>query len=480
MDEANSRELRDLGGRAGGDLNSVLGAIRVAADAGNALRTSWNDGYFGDASTPVFLIAIGKASLEMARVAVDRLGDRLVGGVVTAVPERMGLVGLPSCLVVMPADHPLPTARNERAAIVLSAGIQEFARSRGRDGVVCALISGGGSAHLVAPCEGLDLDDLREASTLLQRSGAPIGELNAVRKHTERFKGGRLARLAWPARVEALVLSDVVGDPLDVVASGPFAADPTTFAGALGVLRSRDLEGRLPRIAAHLERGVRCEIEETPKAGDECFRSVRHRVIANHETAVRAASTALRTCGVEVLEERFGVVGESAGVGRALARRAIDWCATAARFAGDESSCAARAWVWGGETSVTVGEATGMGGPSQELALAALDEIRVASDQGSPFARIGDRVGILTFSTDGVDGPTSAAGAMIVPGALRRAESAGVEIFAALRHHASNTALKAMGALLETGPTGTNVNHVAVLVVYPSTTGSSTTGSVGN
>jgi len=467
MDDANERELGQLCERARQELNAVVRAVREAADAGNAAERCWTDADFGNASTPVFLLAIGKASLEMSRVAVDRLADRLVGGVVTAVPERIDLAVLPSRVVVMPADHPLPTARNERAATLMAEEVQEFARSRGRDGVVCALVSGGGSAHLAAAWEGLELEDLRASNALLQRSGATIGELNAVRKHTERFKGGRLARLAWPARVEAMVLSDVVGDRLDVIASGPFAADSTTFADALEVLRSRDLVRRLPNIAGHLERGVRGEIEETPKAGEECFARVRHRVIGNHEAAVRAAAGILRALGIEVIEERCCVVGESADVGRALARRAIDFEAGSGRLGGQVSRSAARAWVWGGETSVTVGVATGVGGPSQELALAALDEIRMASGGGGRLARPGDHVGIVTFSTDGVDGPTSAAGAIILPGALRQTEKAGIDISAALQGHDSNTALKAMRALLVTGPTGTNVNHVVALVVYP-------------
>lgn len=471
MDETDSRELDDLRDRALGALNAVVRAVQKAADAGNAVERSWADSDFGDVATPVFLVAIGKASLEMARVAADRLGDRLVGGVVTAVPERVDLVRLPSRVVVMPADHPLPTARNERASIVVAQGIQELARSRGRGGVVCAMVSGGGSAHLAAAWDGLELEDLRAANALLQRSGATIGELNAVRKHTERFKGGRLARLAFPARVQAMVLSDVVGDPLDVIASGPLAADPTTFEDALAVLRSRHVARELPKIAAHLQRGQRGEIEETPKPGDECFAGVRQRVIANHETAVRAAAAALTAWGIEVLEQRCGVIGESVDVGREMARRAIRTEGREARIGRQGSSTEARAWVWGGETSVTVGDATGLGGPSQELALAAFDEIRSARVRGELPTKSADRVGILTFSTDGIDGPTNSAGAMLLPGDLGRAEKIGIEVSAALRRHDSNTALKAMGALLMTGPTGTNVNHVAVLVVYPAAFG---------
>lgn len=467
MDHAHAREVAGLQERSRAELGAVVRAVREAADAGNAVKKGWADADCGSENTPVFLAAIGKASLDMARVAVELLGKRLVGGVVTAVPERMGLLGPWPNVAVMPADHPLPTARNERAAAALAAGIQAFARAHGDKGVVCALISGGGSAHLASPWDGLELADLRSANELMQREGVAIGELNAVRKHTERFKGGRLARLAWPTRVEAMVLSDVVGDPLDVVASGPFAADPTTFAEALEVLRSRNLARPLSKIAAHLGRGVRGEIEETPKAGDGCFTCVRHRVIGNHESAVRSAASALRASGVEVLEERCGVVGESADAGRSLARRAIDLDARPARLSGPASSPVPRAWVWGGETIVTVGGAAGVGGPSQELALAALAEIRSLGCRSGIEARIADRIGILTFSTDGIDGPTSAAGAMILPGALRRAEASGVGISTALQRHNSNTALRTMGALLETGPTGTNVNHVAVLVLYP-------------
>lgn len=411
-----TRQLADL----------VVRAVLDAADPARAVDRAWP----GDLEPPVVLIAFGKASVAMGEAAARRLGPGLARGVVVGVPERIAAYAPPPGVEVLPADHPLPTERNARAG----EAIERVARSVGPGETALVLVSGGGSAQLTLPPAGVPLGDVRALTDALLRAGATIGELNAVRKHLDRLKGGRLAvLLAGAGRAEALVLSDVLGDRLDVISSGPTAPDPTTYAEALAVLAGRGVPAP-DSVRAHLEAGARGEHAETPKPGDPAVERVRHRVIANNAVAVGAARAAIEGLGVPV-RVRTGVVGAAADRGRELA----------AELAGPPGAV-----VWGGETTVTVGEATGVGGRNQELALAAAIEL-----DGRPGV-------VLAFGTDGVDGPTDAAGAVVDGRTCGRIRAAGLDPGAALRAHDSHRALDAAGALVRTGPTGTNVNDIAV------------------
>jgi hydroxypyruvate reductase len=287
------------------------------------------------------------------------------------------------------------------------------------------------------PRAGLGLGDLAALTDGLLRSGASIEEINCVRKHCEGVKGGQLARLAGAARVEVFVLSDVLGDRLDVISSGPMAADPTTFGDAVAVMERRGLAGGHRAVMELLARGVAGELEETPKPGDAVFDRVRHRVIANNGAAVGAAAESLGGAGRAVVEVRTLVEGEAADRGRELGRRVLGL------WPGD-------AVVWGGETTVTVGDAGGRGGRNQELALAAALEI-----EGSGGA-------VMSLATDGVDGPTDAAGGIVDGASAGAMRAAGVDGAGALTGHDSWRALRACGGLIETGATGTNVNDVMV------------------
>jgi len=415
----------------------VIDAVLRAADPRGALEGAWVEPPPG----PVLLVAFGKASAEMAEWGARRLGARLAGGVVIGVPERLGRVELPPVIACFPADHPLPTERNVRGASALRGAVAGFARQPG--GRVVCLLSGGGSAHLTLPSHGLALQDLRRVNEGLQRAGAPIEDLNAVRKHTEELKGGRLGVLAAPAGVACYVMSDVVGDRLDVIASGPFAADSTTFADALGVLERWGCRGVSRPVVEHLERGASGQLPETPKPGGALFRRIRHRIIASNRGAVEGVRAALEREGFAVERVEHGAVGDAAEVGRGLARAVAN---TAPR--------SPTAWIVGGEPTVRVGSSSGRGGPSQELALACAVELE----------RLGtsDRTGVISFSSDGIDGPTCAAGAALIGADLARARAAGREPGRVLEEHDSHTLLDAAGALIRTGATGTNVNHVAV------------------
>ncbi len=419
-------------------VRALLHTIRNAADPSQRVR----DALASHEVHPTALFATGKASLTMAGAALEMAAPRT--GVITAVPDLISTVEIPEGIEVLSADHPLPTQRNLQAA----RRVEAFMKRLGEQDTLLALISGGGSAHLCAPVPPLTLDDLRRATDALLRAGATIQELNAVRKHAERLKGGNLARLAYPARVLCFVVSDVMGDRLDTISSGPFAPDPTTYADALEALRVHGLLDLVPALTRHLQAGLAGRFPETPKEADPCFARVESRIIASNAQVVRACAAALQEMGYEVLEERTQCTGQAGELGRRLARRAID----AARTPPGR----AMAIVMGGETTVDTRGASGLGGRMQELALAAAIEIE---------GELG--ITVLAVATDGIDGPTDAAGAVVDGTTCARMREHGVDPRQALESHDSYHALDAAQALLRTGPTGTNVNDIAIAMIRP-------------
>lgn len=443
---------------------AIAAAVLRAADPGEAVRRAWTAEL--EQARRVVLLASGKAAAAMAEAAIRRLGRRVIGGVITCPPEHYTRAetavrdhGVP--VEVMPADHPLPTERNRLAAKAMA----DAAGWANENDLVLALISGGASAHLTMPAEGISVEELATLTRAVQRAGATIGELNTVRKHAERLKGGGLARLAWPARVRSLVLSDVLGDPLDVIGSGPTAADPSTFAEALAVLDRYDLRRVSPSVTGHLVQGARGDIPETPKPGDDVLSRTAHTVVASNRGAVEAAAAEARRLGFEVVRVDHGVRGEACEVGRRLGAIIAELAALEPGGANDgeladamaaEATRRPRCIIAGGETTVTVGDASGVGGRNLELALAAAV---------GPLAGVAD-VGLLALATDGVDGPTDAAGALVTGDTLSRMTRAGIDAREALRHHDSLRALHAADAVIRTGPSGTNVNDVAVGFVW--------------
>jgi len=393
----------------------------------------------------ITLIATGKASAPMTEAALRRIGGNVRSGCVTCVPAHEQRVRA-ACeaarvndrVAVKPCDHPLATERNLEAAKAV-AGVAEAA---GAYDHIVALVSGGASAHLIMPADGITLDDLRAATSGLLRAGATINELNAVRKHCERLKGGRLAALASPARVTALVLSDVPGDPLDTIGSGPLAPDPTTYARALEAVQRRQPAGFPKPIVRHLERGAAGDLSETPKPGDPDLDRVQHRIIANNAAGAEAAAACCRSLGYRVAMTRTGVSGEAARVAAEFVE------ALRAAAAATEEPVAL---VWGGETTVDVGDATGLGGRNTELALAAAIEI-----DGS------EHHAIIAIATDGIDGPTDAAGAVVTGETAHSIGEKGGDARGALADHNSYHVLSEAGGLIITGPTGSNINDVIV------------------
>lgn len=412
------------------------------------------------------LLAIGKASLGMANSVCEHLAvrdsDRLTEGFVLAPKGRWeeaeALADRWPCVRVQEVDHPTPTERNARAA----AEVEAFVERRFCDGdppkrTLLALISGGGSAHLTLPATGVTLHEIADVAGRLMRAGAEIGEVNTVRKHLERLKGGRLAAIAAGySRVVAILISDVIGDDLSVIASGPFTVDPTTFADAINVLKTRGItQGDAPAVWAHLERGIAGEISETPKQGNTACDRVVQRIIGSNALAIEAACSTLERMGFRVVGTRFGVVGEASE----RAFELVDELSRSLEVAPGTSRRIPIAIVWGGETTVTVGEAGGSGGRNQEFILAASKKLS-GMEHGHATA-------VISFATDGVDGPTDAAGAFATNQTWRALASAGVNPQALLENHDSHRALERVGSLLRTGPTGTNVNEVMVALAYP-------------
>ena len=383
----------------------------------------------------VAVLAVGKAAFGMTRAAIEVLGDRVRPADVLVVThdeaERIGH------LEALRSGHPLPDERGQAAA----RDVERRAAELGAGDLALVLISGGASALLPAPAPGVLLEDKLETTRQLLRNGATIHELNAVRKHLSTTKGGGLLRRLRPARVLTLALSDVIDDDPSVIGSGPTAPDPSTFEDARAALARRGvLEMCPPRVRARLEAGVRGELEETPKPNDPVFDGATYRIVGGNRTSVRAMAAA---CGADVVVEPEPLEGEAREVGAKLARRL--------------ATTSSRAYVAGGETTVTV-HGSGRGGRNQELALAfALEATK------GPLAARSDWV-FLAAGTDGRDGPTDAAGAIVDVATVTRIRAAGVDPVAAMEENDSYGALDAAGALLRTGATGTNVADVVLFL----------------
>jgi len=374
----------------------------------------------------VFLLGSGKASGAMAAAAEEVLGDRVAGGFVVV---KDGYGARLRRIEIAEAGHPVPDTRG----LAASARLLEVARGAGADDLILLLVSGGGSALTPAPAPPITFAEKQELTRLLLASGATIGELNAVRKHLSLFKGGQLARAAWPARVLTLALSDVIGDPLDVIASGPTAPDPTTFGDALEVLARRGLSGRVPAsIARRLEAGRAGQIPETPKPGDPLFDRVRNVVIGNNALVTDAAVATARRLGFQADLATRELQGEARTVAREFVARARRLTPPACLIAG-------------GETTVTV-RGPGKGGRCQEFALAAALELQPT-----------DRLTILAAGTDGTDGPTDATGAIVDAGSVQRAAAAGADAGRALAENDAYGFLRASADLIVSGPTRTNL-----------------------
>lgn len=391
----------------------------------------------------VVMVSVGKAAAAMARALVDCVGSYLWAGIVLTKYRHVGSHTFPPGVSVVESGHPIPDENGVRAA----GKVLELVQGGDPQTLVVFLISGGGSALLCAPCRGISLAQKQIVTGLLLNAGADIGELNTVRKHLSAVKGGRLAEAAYPGRVVSLVLSDVIGDPLDVIASGPAVPDPSTFADCLKVVDKYRLAEAMPsEVMEVLDLGAQGVIPETPKPGNPIFDQVESIVVGNNAAAVAAAGEAAADAGYAASVLSTALAGEASQVGRELAQMALERLSL---MRAGEKACL----VAGGETTVTV-TGNGRGGRNTELALA--------------FAReIEGRAGItfLSAGTDGTDGPTDAAGAIVNGETIADARRLGLDPLDFLARNDSYTFFHAIDGLVITGPTGTNVMDVQLILL---------------
>ena len=394
-----------------------------------------------DTLSSLRLVGAGKATAAMAAAAEAILGDRVDCG---AINTKYGHA-LPLARVeTFEAGHPVP----DEAGVAGARRQLELLADLDPNALVLGLFSGGGSALLPAPAEGLTLAEKQETTRLLLACGATIDEINALRKHLSAIKGGLLARAAAPARVVALMLSDVIGDPLDTIASGPTHPDATTFGDCLAIVDRYGLRDQLPTpVLQHLEAGARGERPETPKSGDPCFARAESLVIGNSRLAIDAAANQASALGYEVCVLTSRLQGEARHAAAALVSIAQEIAETNRPIA--RPACL----IAGGETTVTLHN-HGKGGRNQELALAASLQL-----DGWPA------ITLLSGGTDGTDGPTDAAGALADSQTLSRARSLGLDARAFLDRHDSYPFFAALDDLVITGPTGTNVMDLQIILI---------------
>ncbi len=389
----------------------------------------------------VYVVGAGKAGGRMAQGVEGLLGDRLNAGVVNVKYSH----ALPLDVVkINEAGHPLP----DDAGLRGTKEIIELLRRTGEKDLVFCLISGGGSALLPCPAEGLTLQDKREVTRVLLECGATVHEINAIRKHISQVKGGRLARLAYPSTLISLILSDVIGDNLDSIASGPTAVDRSTFSDCLRILGRYGIQRKIPSaVRIFLEKGARGEIEETPKAHDPIFGRVQNVIVGSNILAVKAAKQRADELGYHSLILSSFIEGETREAARVHAALAKEILSTGHPV--QRPACI----ISGGETTVTV-RGRGLGGRNQEFALAAAMAINGL-----------EAVVILSGGTDGTDGPTDAAGAIADGATVRQAGERGLEAEHYLRENDSYHFFQPLGDLLITGPTFTNVMDLRVVLV---------------
>jgi len=389
----------------------------------------------------VYVVGGGKASGSMATALEQILGSRITCGLVN-VPKND--VNKTKIICLHEASHPIP----DESGVEGARRMLEIAEEAEKDDLVICLISGGGSSLMPLPRGRISITDKKTLTDALLKCGATINEINTVRKHISNFKGGWLAKKAYPATILNLILSDVVGDPLDFIASGPTVPDSTTFSDAINVLRKYRLwditSSTIRKVLVGGEKGA---IPETPKANDEAFKKVYNVIVGNNRSASLAASEYLRAAGLNTLLLTATLEGEAKQAGIMLASIAREVSSSANPIPKPAGIIA------GGETTVIV-SGKGLGGRNQEIPLAA--SLKLGGLDG---------VVVASLATDGVDGPTDAAGAIADGRTLVRATKAGLKPEQFLAENDSYHFFSKLGDLIFTGPTGTNVNDVSVIVV---------------
>jgi len=391
----------------------------------------------------IYVLGGGKASGLMAEAIEEILGDKITSGIINVLKGTEKMVKTKK-IKINGATHPIPGEEGVNS----TKAMLEIARKAGKDDLIIALISGGGSALMPCPADPVTLEDKKTVTNLLLKCGATINEINVVRKHLSEFKGGQLAKTAYPATLVNLIISDVVGDPLDIIASGPTVPDSSTFQDAYNVLKKYDLLNKIPEnIKKRIQLGLSGKIDETPKPGDKIFRNVHNILIASNRTACVAAVKKARELGINSMLLSTYIEGEARHVGAVLAGLAKEI------HNYDTPIKKPAVIVCGGETTVTV-VGNGKGGRNQELALGSA--LKISGLNGIVIASVG---------TDGKDGTSDAAGAIVDGQTLKRAQKLGLDATKYLANNNSYMFFKKLGDAIFTGTTGTNVNDLITIVV---------------
>jgi len=391
----------------------------------------------------IYVAGSGKAAAGMAKAIEEKLGGFITKGIIS-IGYGCGTGIKLKRIRINEAGHPLP----DKSSVAGAKRIKALLAGATANDLVIYLATGGGSATLAMPAEGLTLKDLRDTSQLLLKSGATLQEINYIRKHIDLVKGGQLARDAYPASIVTIVISDVVGDPIDMVSSGPTVPDPYTFKDAYNVLRKYKLLRKVPKsVRREIEKGLRKLIPETPKKNELYFRKAKAFLVGSNTMAIKAMEQKAKSSGFDVVLNKGPITGEARDAARRHAIKAMHLAKKIKRPLFILS---------GGETTVTV-KGNGLGGRNQEYTLAFLLEME----------RLGfDRFICLSCSTDGIDYIKDAAGAMVDGTSLKKARRLGLNPERLLNNNDSYHFHKPIGTLVTTGPTGTNVNDVQIIVVW--------------
>ncbi len=389
----------------------------------------------------IFVVGAGKAAAAMAKSVEDILGDRITAGIISV---KYGYTETLKRVKIIEAGHPIPDENSVRGTKEILSLLNETNRRT----LIIYLISGGGSSLLPLPAGNIMLKDKIEVTELLLRCGADIIEINSIRKHLSGIKGGQLARAAYPATVLALIVSDVIGDRLDTIASGPTVPDETTFSDAAYVFEKYNLWDKIPIVVSErIKSGLSNEIVDTPEKGDEVFENVYNYVVVSNIHALKAAKYSAEALGFNALILSSSIQGETRDVARVHAAIARE-----IRTTGNPLSPPA-CIITGGETTVTI-KGKGKGGRNQEFALAAAINITGIKDMV-----------ILSVDSDGTDGLTDAAGGIVDGDSLKRASELGLDPLVYLDNNDSYNFLKGIDSLIITGPTNTNVMDIRLILV---------------
>ena len=391
----------------------------------------------------VYVVGFGKAVIPMLRAIIDEIGGIITSGIVITKYGHSMHAQKSDKIKIYEAGHPLPDENGLRA----TREVLELLRSVDDHTLVLCLISGGGSALLVSPYDGITLEENQKTTDLLLKAGADIYELNTVRKHSSHVKGGRLAETAYPAEVLSLILSDVINNRLDVIASGPTSPDKTTYSDAIKIIEKYRLEEEVPKTVMDLlNKGLQGLVPETPKEGNPVFQRVKNMIIGSNKMAINAAKNEAEALGYKATILSAEIHGEARVAARYLAKKALE-------LKKSKNSVRKMCLIAGGETTVSV-RGLGSGGRNMETALTFALEIEGMS--GITF---------LSAGTDGTDGPTDAAGAIVDGQTVMKARLMGINPERYLQDNDSYNFFKSIDELFITGPTGTNVMDIQITLL---------------